>query len=118
VLDKERFSLPQTFRSVAAGKDAVAGKVLNRLKESVKWERADRMTAILINLHLLCRVRGSRFTKPWGKGSLHQGDSRKFQLNSGGSPNISNARSSSLAPPQYLGLGVVLPAIMLLPSMQ
>jgi hypothetical protein len=43
VLDKERFSLPQTFRSVAAGKDAVAGRVLNRLKESVKRKRADNV---------------------------------------------------------------------------
>jgi hypothetical protein len=42
----------------------------------------------------------------------------KFQLNSGGPPNISNAQSSSLAPPQHPGPGVVLPAIRLLPSMQ
>lgn len=42
VVDRERFSLPQTFKNVEVGKDEVAKKVLNRFLDAAKRQRTDK----------------------------------------------------------------------------
>lgn len=39
VVDKERFSLAQTFKDVSTGTEEVAGKILSRLQGSAKKRR-------------------------------------------------------------------------------